>query len=171
VTVGEHGSRCCCGTAGLTSLRRVHRRALVVPILIPNVHLAAPTDRTQPNPLAFLKDTRTVFTITCRYTAGEPSNLPDLYFGPNGINLGGLLAWEFCLMHWVEVRRWQDYKKPGSVNEVCNGDAFVGCRSNCQPLCEHLCAAASSSPASHMCSVAPWPHWFRRAHTRFNLRL
>jgi len=20
-------------------------------------------------------------------------------------------------MHWVEVRRWQDYKKPGSVNE------------------------------------------------------
>ncbi len=57
-------------------------------------------------------------SLRCRYTAGEPSNLPDLYFGPNGINLGGLLAWEFCLMHWVEVRRWQDYKKPGSVNEV-----------------------------------------------------
>ena len=56
--------------------------------------------------------------ILDRYTAGEPKNLPDLYFGPNGINLGGLLAWEFCLMHWVEVRRWQDYKKPGSVNEV-----------------------------------------------------
>ena len=23
------------------------------------------------------------------------------------VNLGGLLAWEFLLMHWVEVRRWQ----------------------------------------------------------------
>lgn len=21
-------------------------------------------------------------------------------------------------MHWVEVRRWQDYKVPGSVNQV-----------------------------------------------------
>lgn len=31
---------------------------------------------------------------------------------------GGLLAWEFILMHWVEVRRWQDYKNFGSVNEV-----------------------------------------------------
>ena len=37
------------------------------------------------------------------------------------VNLGGLLAWEFLLMHWVEVRRWQDYKNFGSVNEVrCN---------------------------------------------------
>ena len=35
------------------------------------------------------------------------------------VNLGGLLAWEFLLMHWVEVRRWQDYKNFGSVNEVC----------------------------------------------------
>lgn len=51
------------------------------------------------------------------YTAGEPSNLPELYYGPNGINLGGILAWEFLLMHWVEVRRWQDYKNFGSVNE------------------------------------------------------
>ncbi|PNH12496.1 Chlorophyll a-b binding protein P4, chloroplastic [Tetrabaena socialis] len=31
--------------------------------------------------------------------------------------MGGLLAWEFILMHWVEVRRWQDYKNFGSVNE------------------------------------------------------
>ena len=53
-----------------------------------------------------------------RYTAGEPKNLPDLYFGPSGVNLGGILAWEFLLMHWVEVRRWQDYKVPGSVNQV-----------------------------------------------------
>ena len=34
------------------------------------------------------------------------------------VNLGGILAWEFLLMHWVEVRRWQDIRKPGSVNEV-----------------------------------------------------
>lgn len=34
------------------------------------------------------------------------------------VNMGGLLAWEFLLMHWVEVRRWQDYKNFGSVNEV-----------------------------------------------------
>ena len=32
------------------------------------------------------------------------------------MNLGGLLAWEFLLMHWVELRRWQDIRKPGSVN-------------------------------------------------------
>ena len=34
------------------------------------------------------------------------------------MNLGGILAWELLLMHWVEVRRWQDYKVPGSVNQV-----------------------------------------------------
>ena len=60
----------------------------------------------------------------CRYTAGEPKNLPDLNFGPNGVNLGGILAWEFLLMHWVEVRRWQDYRVPGSVNQVCAGQQF-----------------------------------------------
>ncbi len=38
--------------------------------------------------------------------------------GAGQVNLGGLLAWEFLLMHWVEVRRWQDYKNFGSVNEV-----------------------------------------------------
>eukprot|EP00192_Tetraselmis_astigmatica_P018778 CAMPEP_0117664260 /NCGR_PEP_ID=MMETSP0804-20121206/9114_1 /TAXON_ID=1074897 /ORGANISM="Tetraselmis astigmatica, Strain CCMP880" /LENGTH=258 /DNA_ID=CAMNT_0005471459 /DNA_START=237 /DNA_END=1013 /DNA_ORIENTATION=+ len=32
-------------------------------------------------------------------------------------NMGGLLAWEFLLMHWVEVRRYQDIRKFGSVNE------------------------------------------------------
>lgn len=37
---------------------------------------------------------------------------------PVQVNLGGILAWEFLLMHWVEVRRWQDIRKPGSVNEV-----------------------------------------------------
>jgi light-harvesting complex I chlorophyll a/b binding protein 4 len=29
----------------------------------------------------------------------------------------GSQAWEFLLMHWVEVRRWQDYKNFGSVNQ------------------------------------------------------
>jgi light-harvesting complex I chlorophyll a/b binding protein 4 len=45
-------------------------------------------------------------------------NLPDLYFGPNKVNLGGLLAWEFLMMHFVEVRRWQDIRKHHSVDEV-----------------------------------------------------
>ena len=40
--------------------------------------------------------------------------LPDVR---SQVNLGGILAWEFLLMHWVEVRRWQDIRKPGSVNE------------------------------------------------------
>lgn len=34
------------------------------------------------------------------------------------VNMGGLLAWEFLLFHWVEVRRWQDIKKKDSVNQV-----------------------------------------------------
>ncbi|CAL5220073.1 g2024 [Coccomyxa viridis] len=53
------------------------------------------------------------------YNAGLPENLPNINFGgPDGkVNLGGILAWEFLLMHWVEVRRWQDIRKPGSVNE------------------------------------------------------
>ena len=33
------------------------------------------------------------------------------------VNLGGLLAWEFLLFHWVEVRRWQDIQKHHSVDE------------------------------------------------------
>lgn len=48
------------------------------------------------------------------YEAGLPQNLPEPF---TNINMGGLLAWEFILMHWVEVRRWQDYKNFGSVNE------------------------------------------------------
>lgn len=47
------------------------------------------------------------------YEAGLPKNLPD---GVSGLNLGGILAFEFCMMHYVEVRRWQDYKNFGSVN-------------------------------------------------------
>eukprot|EP00355_Strombidium_rassoulzadegani_P007079 CAMPEP_0168624340 /NCGR_PEP_ID=MMETSP0449_2-20121227/9344_1 /TAXON_ID=1082188 /ORGANISM="Strombidium rassoulzadegani, Strain ras09" /LENGTH=263 /DNA_ID=CAMNT_0008665857 /DNA_START=7 /DNA_END=798 /DNA_ORIENTATION=- len=51
---------------------------------------------------------------------------PDVFFYdaatkiPDGApihNMGAILAFEFILMHWVEVRRWQDYKNFGSVNE------------------------------------------------------
>merc|ERR1712066_818411 len=53
------------------------------------------------------------------YEAGLAQNaIGNPLVGENGnVNMGGLLAWEFLLMHWVEVRRWQDYKNPGSVNE------------------------------------------------------
>ncbi len=47
-----------------------------------------------------------------RYESALPKNLPF------PVNLGGLLAIEFLLMHWVEVRRWQDIKNHGCVNEV-----------------------------------------------------
>merc|ERR1712014_528158 len=52
------------------------------------------------------------------YEAGLPENIPgNIIIGETGnVNMGGLLAWEFILMHWVEVRRWQDYKNFGSVN-------------------------------------------------------
>eukprot|EP00232_Nephroselmis_pyriformis_P003419 CAMPEP_0182913016 /NCGR_PEP_ID=MMETSP0034_2-20130328/37817_1 /TAXON_ID=156128 /ORGANISM="Nephroselmis pyriformis, Strain CCMP717" /LENGTH=265 /DNA_ID=CAMNT_0025049715 /DNA_START=21 /DNA_END=818 /DNA_ORIENTATION=+ len=50
------------------------------------------------------------------YTAALPENMPNLG-NPAGLNPAALLAIEFCLMHWVEVRRWQDYKNPGSVNQ------------------------------------------------------
>ena len=49
------------------------------------------------------------------YESGLPQNLPEPF---KNVNMGGLLAWEFILMHWVEVLRWQDYKNHGSVNEV-----------------------------------------------------
>ncbi|KAG2502221.1 hypothetical protein HYH03_000707 [Edaphochlamys debaryana] len=43
------------------------------------------------------------------YTAGAEVESP---LGPLG-----LLAVEFFLMHWVEVRRWQDFRNPGSVDQ------------------------------------------------------
>ncbi|KIZ07395.1 Chlorophyll a-b binding protein [Monoraphidium neglectum] len=46
--------------------------------------------------------------------AALPQNLPAPF---TNVNFGGLLAIEFLLMHWVEVRRWQDIRKFGSVNE------------------------------------------------------
>jgi light-harvesting complex I chlorophyll a/b binding protein 4 len=49
------------------------------------------------------------------YDSALPQNLPDLPVGGK-MNLGGLLAWEFLLMHFVEVRRWQDIRRHGSVN-------------------------------------------------------
>ncbi|KAL4856649.1 Chlorophyll a-b binding protein 4 [Chlorella vulgaris] len=48
------------------------------------------------------------------YSAGMPENLPS--FDGNQVNMGGILAWEFLLMHFVEVRRWQDIRKKDSVN-------------------------------------------------------
>jgi light-harvesting complex I chlorophyll a/b binding protein 4 len=47
--------------------------------------------------------------------AALPQNLPAPF---TNVNMGGLLAIEFLLMHFVEVRRWQDIRKHGSVNEV-----------------------------------------------------
>jgi light-harvesting complex I chlorophyll a/b binding protein 4 len=52
------------------------------------------------------------------YTSSLPENLPNLNLtGGNPMNYGGLLAWEFLLMHFVEVRRWQDIRNHGSVNQ------------------------------------------------------
>lgn len=45
-----------------------------------------------------------------------PENLPR--FDGQPVNMGGILAWEFLLMHFVEVRRWQDIRKKDSVNAV-----------------------------------------------------
>lgn len=68
------------------------------------------------------------------YEAGLPENLPGPF---KNINMGGLLAWEFLLMHWVEVRRWQDYKNFGSVNEVGVVSLTVtASNSSCPSLCD-----------------------------------
>ncbi|GFR41431.1 hypothetical protein Agub_g2119 [Astrephomene gubernaculifera] len=48
------------------------------------------------------------------YEAGLPQNLPEPF---TNINMGGLLAAEFLMMHFVEVRRWQDIRNFGSVND------------------------------------------------------
>lgn len=40
-------------------------------------------------------------------------HLPE---GLGPVNLGSTLAIQFLMMHWVEVRRWQDIRKPGSVS-------------------------------------------------------
>lgn len=78
------------------------------------------------------------------YEAGLPQNLPEPF---KDINMGGLLAWEFILMHWVEVRRWQDYKNFGSVNEVRRRQHSYAKDFLCSPLtaraqlqwCSHDC--------------------------------
>ena len=48
------------------------------------------------------------------YEAAQPENIPFLN---DSFNLGALLGVQFLMMHWVEVRRWQDMKNFGSVNE------------------------------------------------------
>ena len=67
------------------------------------------------------------------------------------VNLGGLLAWEFLLMHWVEVRRWQDIRKKDSVNEVrclCWGLwHFAACR-DVQGEVKIFCVRPNRTPSS-----------------------
>lgn len=46
------------------------------------------------------------------YEAALPANLPE-----GTMNLGALLGVQFLLMHWVEVRRWQDMKNFGCANK------------------------------------------------------
>ena len=58
-----------------------------------------------------------------RYTSGLPENLPAIEVGGK-MNIGGLLAWEFLLMHWVELRRWQVRVIFGRVGG--GGDRAVG---------------------------------------------
>ena len=60
-----------------------------------------------------------VHLIRCS-NARQPSLQPLFFAQP--VNMGGILAWEFLLMHFVEVRRWQDIRKKDSVNAVsCTG--------------------------------------------------
>jgi len=47
------------------------------------------------------------------YEAGLPQNLPEPF---TNINMGGLLAFEFFMMHFVETLRGQDIITHGSVN-------------------------------------------------------
>jgi len=43
------------------------------------------------------------------YEAATKADLP--------FPIAGLVAFQFLTMHWVEVRRWQDWKNPGSVDQ------------------------------------------------------
>jgi light-harvesting complex I chlorophyll a/b binding protein 4 len=47
------------------------------------------------------------------YMAGLPQNLPEPF---TNVNMGGILAFQFLMMHYVEIRRWQDIKNHGCVN-------------------------------------------------------
>merc|ERR1719386_129079 len=42
---------------------------------------------------------------------------PKLLFESLPFSIPTLLAVEFILFHYVEIRRWRDYKKPGSVDQ------------------------------------------------------
>ena len=33
------------------------------------------------------------------------------------MNPAALLAFQFLMMHWVEIRRWMDIRTPGSANQ------------------------------------------------------
>ena len=50
---------------------------------------------------------------------------PDVFFYDAPVEIqdtlafpaAGLVAFQFLTMHWVEIRRWQDWKVPGSVDK------------------------------------------------------
>lgn len=50
-----------------------------------------------------------VFTGINFYTAPLEVDLP--------MNPAALLAFQFLMMHWVEIRRWMDIRTPGSANQ------------------------------------------------------
>lgn len=50
------------------------------------------------------------------YNSGLPENVPGNPLIGNPVNMGGLLAFQFLMMHFVEVLRWQDIRNPGSVD-------------------------------------------------------
>ena len=64
----------------------------------------------------------------------------------DGLNLGGLLAVEFLAMQFVELYRWQDIRKPGSVNmdPVFKGNSVPTLQPGCATAAERLRARAVS---------------------------
>lgn len=76
-------------------------------------------------------------------------------------------AWEFLLMHWVEVRRWQDYKNFGSVNQdpIFKGNSVPNPEMGypgCVPLLLHDGASvqvAGKQSTDIMLLALKWPCW------------
>jgi hypothetical protein len=80
----------------------------------------------------------------------------------------GPQAWEFLLMHWVEVRRWQDYKNFGSVNTdpIFKGNSvpnpemgYPGCAAPGNAL--HTLQSALNAMSCHVL----WQTGMHRLHT------
>lgn len=79
-------------------------------------------------------------------------------------NLGGLLAWEFLLFHWVEVRRWQDIQNHHSVDEdpIFKGNKARSQICSLQHRVSSLSAAVSATASCNLPvgSFRPWRHWY-----------